>query len=159
MGSSERSYVIRSVPGEGSGVKRLEWDEIHVGMKASFSRRLTDDDMLQFATLSGDVNPLHVDDAYAHAAGYSGRVVYGMLTSTLYSRLVGMHLPGELSLLHGMHIELVSPAFVGDSLVVEGEVVHLSEAFRRIELRARITRDDGQLISKAKISVGLHDAR
>ena len=100
---------------------------------------------------------MHFDAAYAQRAGFRDRVAYGMLTSTLYSRLVGMYLPGELCLLHGIQIDMISPAFVGDSLVVEGEVVHLSEAFRRIELRASVSRDDGQVISKAKIRVGLRD--
>ena len=157
MGSSERVDATRGSP-EDARVKRLAWDEIHVGMKCSFTRRITSDDMRQFATLSGDVNPLHLDEAYARAAGYPGQVVFGMLTSTLYSRLVGMDLPGELCLLHGMHIDFVSPAFIDDTLVVEGEVVHMNEAYKRIELRGRITRENGEVISKAKISVGLRDA-
>jgi 3-hydroxybutyryl-CoA dehydratase len=129
-----------------------------VGLHSGFSRQLTADDVDRFASLSGDENPLHVDADYARKAGFPGRVVYGMLTSSLYSRLVGMYLPGELCLLQGIQIDMVAPAFVGDTVTVEGEVVHLSEAFRRIELRARVTRDDGQVISKAKIRVGLRDA-
>ena len=136
---------------------RLAWDEITIGMCYKFERQLTDEDLQRFAALSGDENPLHFDAAYAQRAGFRDRVAYGMLTSTLYSRLVGMYLPGELCLLHGIQIDMISPAFVGDSLVVEGEVVHLSEAFRRIELRASVSRDDGQVISKAKIRVGLRD--
>ena len=84
MGSSERIGAGDATPA--GRVTRLEWDEIHLGMKSSFSHRLTDEDMRQFAALSGDVNPLHIDDAYARAAGYPGRVVYGMLTKAERAR-------------------------------------------------------------------------
>ena len=137
-------------------MKEYRWEEMRVGLGAAFEVTLTDQMMSAFADLSGDRNPLHVDPGYASSAGFPGPVAFGLLTSSFYSRLVGVHLPGRFALLHGIDVDFVAPAFVGDVLRVSGEVSYLTEAYRRVELRARIARADGKAISKAKIRVGVH---
>jgi 3-hydroxybutyryl-CoA dehydratase len=132
------------------------WDDLRIGLRHDFEVTLTDEMMRAFAALSGDVNPLHVDAAYAAGAGFRGPVAFGMLTSAFYSRLVGVHLPGRHALLQGIDVDLVSPAFAGDTLKVAGEITFLVEAYRRIEIRGRITNQDGKQVSRAKIRVGLH---
>lgn len=132
------------------------WDELEVGLHHEFQVTLTADAMRAFAALSGDTNPLHADAAYAEGAGFRGPVVFGLCTSAFYSRLVGVYLPGRHALLHGIDLEFVSPAYVGDALLVAGEISYLSDAYRRIELRGRITNQEGKIVSKAKIRVGLH---
>ena len=89
------------------------------------------------------------------AAGFPGRVVYGLLTSSFYSTLVGVHLPGKRALLDGIDIEFKSPAFIGDRLTVTGEIAFLNDTYHRLELKARIQNADGKLISKAKIRAGV----
>ena len=133
-----------------------QWGDLSLGMKHGFSAVFTDEMVEQFATLSGDANPLHVDREYAVAAGFPGPVVFGMMTSSLYSRLVGMYLPGKYALLQGIDIDFNSPCHVGDRLNVEGEVIFLSDAFHRLEVKASIRRDDRKLVSKAIIRVGFH---
>jgi 3-hydroxybutyryl-CoA dehydratase len=132
------------------------WDDLKVGLRHEFQVTLTAEMMQAFAAMSGDANPLHVDAAYATGAGFRGPVVFGLLTSSFYSQLVGVHLPGKYALLHGIDVDFVSPAFVGDTLRVAGEVTFLTDAYQRIELRARITNQDDKVVSKAKIRVGLH---
>ena len=132
------------------------WSELHIGLAYSFSVQLTAEMMQEFLHLSGDNNPLHVDAAFARESGFPDVVVYGMLTSALYSRMVGVYLPGRFCLLHGIQVDFSNPAFVGDTLTVKAEIVHLSEAFRRIEIKASIENDE-KVISKAKIRVGLNE--
>jgi acyl dehydratase len=132
------------------------WADLTVGLAHQFEVTLTAEMMAAFAGLSGDVNPLHVDAAYAKEAGFRGPVAFGLLTSSFYSRLVGVHLPGKYALLHGIDVDFVSPAFAGDRLEVSGEIKDLVDAYHRIEMRARIKNQDGKVISKAKIRVGLH---
>jgi 3-hydroxybutyryl-CoA dehydratase len=133
-----------------------QWSDLSLGMKHAFSAVFTDEMVAQFAALSGDNNPLHVDREYAIAAGFPGPVVFGMMTSSLYSRLVGVYLPGKYALLQGIDIHFNSPCHVGERMNVEGEVVFMSDAFHRLEVKASIRRDDRKLISKAIIRVGFH---
>ena len=114
--------------------------------------------MASFAALSGDVNPLHMDDHFAKTAGYPGRVVFGMMMASFYSRLVGMYLPGKRALLHGVAVEFCSPAYIGETLTVSGVVSFRNDAYRRLEVKARIVNQNGALISKAKIQVGVHES-
>jgi 3-hydroxybutyryl-CoA dehydratase len=134
------------------------WEDLRVGLREAFDVALTAEMFDAFRALSGDENPLHADAEYAVRAGFPGRVAFGLLTSAFYSRLVGVHLPGKHALFHGLSVEFVTPAFAGDVLRVSGEVTHLSDAVRRIELRALILNQADKTVSRAKLSVGLHAA-
>jgi len=137
-------------------MKEYRWEDLHLGLKHGFSASFTLEMVDHFAALSGDSNPLHVDRDYALAAGFPSPVVFGMMTSTLYSQLVGVYLPGRYALLQGIDIDFNSPSHAGENLNVEGEITFMSEAFHRFEIKATIRRDDRKLVSKAKIRVGFH---
>ena len=131
------------------------WDDLTLGMSAQFDVEVTSELMTAFANLSGDVNPLHMDDQFAQNAGFPGRVVFGMLTASFYSRLVGVYLPGKRALLDGIDLEFKSPAFIGDRLSVSGEIAFLNDTYHRCEIKAHIRNAAGKLISKATIRAGL----
>jgi acyl dehydratase len=133
------------------------WVDISIGLKAEFTASFSSVMIQQYAEISGDHNPLHIDPNYARAQGYDDCVVFGMMTSSLYSQLVGMYLPGKFALLQGMNVDFHGPCYAGDKLLITGEVSHLDESFHRFEIRARVSRiADNRLISKAKIRVGFH---
>ena len=132
------------------------WEELKVGMRHDFEANFTQEMAQKFAEISGDVNPLHLDRDYAIAAGFSAPVLFGMLTSSLYSRLVGMYLPGKFALLEGIDLDFNSPCFAGEQLLVQGEIMFMSESFRRMEIKATIRKEDRKLVSKALIRVGMH---
>jgi|SRR6185369_1502240 len=134
------------------------WSDLALGDKASFDVQVSAEMLDCFARVSGDHNPLHMDDTFAVALGFAGRVAFGMLTASFYSRLVGMHLPGKHALLHGVDLEFKSPAYIGDVLTVAGEVVFLNDAYRRLEIIAHIVNQHGKMISKANIRVGVHES-
>ncbi len=138
-------------------MNELRWADLHEGLEREFEATITLEMMDAFRVLSGDSNPLHVDPAFALSAGHPGVVVFGLLTSALYSQLVGVHLPGRFALLHGLDLDFVKPVYVGERLVVRGEIIHLTEAYQRVEMRARIENASGQLVSRAKIRAGLHE--
>jgi 3-hydroxybutyryl-CoA dehydratase len=133
------------------------WEDLSLGMRARFEVPLTAEMMTAFAAVSGDLNPLHLDEVYARQKGFTGRVAFGMLTSSLYSRLVGMYLPGKRALLQGIDLEFKGPAYIDDVLSVSGEVTYLNEAYRRVEVKGQIVNQAGQVISTAKIRVGVHE--
>ena len=135
----------------------FQWVDLHEGQDCRFEATVTESMMDAFRALSGDSNPLHEDPAFALSAGFPGVVVFGLLSSALYSRLVGVYMPGRFALLHGLDLDFVKPVFPGEKLIVSGEIVHLSQAYRRIEIRARIVNGEGKVVSRAKIRAGLHE--
>ena len=132
------------------------WEDIRVGLTHSFEAEFTEQMAKDFAALSGDINPLHVNAEYARSQGFPGPVLFGLMSSSLYSKLAGVYLPGKYSLLQGIDIDFNSPVFVGDRLTVTGKVSHLTEAYRRFEVKANIRKADGKLVSKATLRVGFH---
>lgn len=137
-------------------MNEYRWADLQIGLRHNFTATFSAADANTFAKLSGDVNLLHTDAAYAEAAGFPGPVLFGMMTSSLYSQLVGVYLPGKYALLQGMDIDFTAPCFAGEVLSVEGEIVFLSEAYHRFEIKAAIRKQDRKLVSKATIRVGFH---
>jgi 3-hydroxybutyryl-CoA dehydratase len=128
--------------------------DVSVGMAQEFSVTITRAMTTGFVEISGDINPLHVDERYADGKGFRDRVVHGMLTSAFYSTLVGVYLPGKHCLLQGIKVTFHHPVFAGDHLTVRGEVTHVSEALRVMTVRGSITNQGGDTVSKAQIQVG-----
>ena len=133
------------------------WSDLRVGMTAQFDAVVTDAMMSTFRELCGDVNPLHSKPEFAARAGHRAPLVYGLLSSSFYSTLVGVHLPGEFAVLQGIDIDFHRPVYPGDALRVSGEITFLSEAVRRVELRGVITDAEQNRVSRARIRVGLHE--
>jgi 3-hydroxybutyryl-CoA dehydratase len=134
------------------------FSDIQVGLTQSFERVIDESMLTKFMEISGDINPMHIDREYALSKGYKDRVVYGMLTSTFYSTLVGVYIPGKYALLHGIEIQFSKPVFIGDTLTVEGKVSFINEAYQQIEIKAVIKNQDGLKISKATIKAGVINA-
>lgn len=128
--------------------------DMKMGLAASFQVQITSEMMDAFLIVSGDNNPLHIDAEYAATKGFPGRVVYGMLTSSLFSRLAGVYLPGKYCLLQGVDSVFQKPAYIGDVLVVSGVVSYINEPYKMIEIKAEIRNQNGQRISRAKIKAG-----
>ena len=98
---------------------------------------------------------MHNDEQFAQAKGYASRVVYGMLTASLYSCLTGVYLPGRNCLLHSVHSDFLCPVFVGDVLTVSGRVAEKRDTFRQLVIRAVIRNQYGVKVSRAKIEAGV----
>lgn len=117
----------------------MTFEELKVGMEARYERRIDDAEIDEFARLSGDYNPLHMSAEFARQAGFRNRVVHGALLAALVSRLVGMELPGEQSLLLSLKLDFTAPTFPNDTLVVVGQIGSLHPEERAIVLRLRVT--------------------
>ena len=131
------------------------FQDIKVGLRHSFEIELTENHMSKFLDITGDINPMHIDPEYAKSKDMKDRVVYGMLTSSFYSTLVGVYLPGKYALLHSIDVSFVKPVFIGDSLIIEGVVSEVNDRFQQIEVKAAIRNQNSEKISRAKIKVGV----
>ena len=121
--------------------KDKNFEDIKIGESAFFEKVILESDLDKFAELSGDYNPLHIDNNYAAQTELNSRVVHGMFLGALISRLVGMELPGKRALLMKECLEFKKPVRIGDELLIEGKVVHKSKATQLIELYIEISRD------------------
>ena len=130
------------------------YDEIKKGYSFQFNEKITEEMMTLFLELSGDTNPRHCDKNYALEKKMKDRVVYGMLSSSFYSKLVGVYIPGKYCLLQGIKIQFNNPLFIGDEITVNGKVVDKDDTFKILKIKANIKTFD-KIISKAEIIVGV----
>ncbi len=142
-------------------MNNFTWEELFVGKTAEFTANgggqgiITADMLEKFKDISGDNNPLHTGENFAKEKGFKDRVVYGMLTASLYSYLAGEYLPGKNCLLQSVHADFLNPVFIGDTLTVSGKITEKHDSVRQIIIKAVIRNQDGKKISKAKIEAGV----
>lgn len=136
-------------------INEYTFAQIEVGMEASFKVRITQAMMDSFRGVTGDENPMHTEKSYAEENGFPGVVAYGLLVSSFYSTLAGVHLPGKYCLLQEVSTQFALPVFVGDELYVSGKVVEKNDSVRQIVLKAQILNQDGKKVNRAKIKAGV----
>ena len=130
-------------------------EQIKVGDEVSFLYELTQKKMEMFMEITGDKNPLHTDLEYAKTKGYSEKVVYGMLTSSILSTLAGMYMPGEYSLIHSVEINFVKPVFLSKSpLEVKAKVVEVDNRFNTIKLKYSIVDNALEKVLRGTMKIG-----
>lgn len=110
-------------------MKEYRFDDCDIGTNESFTVEVTESMMALFQVVSGDENPMHLDGEYAKGHGYENRLVYGMLTSSFYSRLVGMYLLGKYCVLKSIEIFFVRPVYINDVLFITGRVKEKDKRF------------------------------
>ena len=136
-------------------MNEYKFSDMEIGLEESFEVKIDASKMDKFLDISNDTNPLHVDTNYARKKGFHGRVVYGLLTSSFYSTLVGVYLPGKNCILQEVNIQFSKPVYIGDILKIQGKVNYLNEACRQIEIKATITNQNNEKVSKAIIKTGV----
>ena len=129
------------------------FEDLYIGMAAEFSRIIDTKMINHFAELSGDKNLMHIDTEYAQRFGFKDQVAHGLLCASLFSELVGMHLPGGNSLCTEISCIFSKPVFPNDNLIVSGFVDFLSPAFQTAKIQAKIMNEVGEVCVKAQISV------
>jgi len=138
-------------------MNEYKFSDIEIGLRESFEVKIDASKMDKFLDISNDTNPLHVDSNYAKKKGFPNRVVYGLLTSSFYSTLVGVYLPGKYCILQGIDIQFSKPVYIGDALKISGKVSYINEAYKQIEIKAFITNQNNEKVSKATIKTGVID--
>lgn len=138
-------------------MNEYKFSDITVGSTESFDIKINASMMDKFLDISKDTNPLHIDKDYAKDKGFSDKVVYGLLTSSFYSTLVGVYLPGKYCILQGIDIQFSKPVYIDDILKITGKVSYINEAYKQIEIKAAIVNQKNKKVSKATIKVGMMD--
>ena len=113
-------------------------DDIEVGSVHEFMRIISEKEVDEFAALTGDFNPLHVDNSYAGSTRFGKRVSHGMLSASLFSTLIGMICPGKRSLYLSQTLNFREPVFPGSSLIIRGTVTSKAEGLQIITMKTQI---------------------
>lgn len=116
----------------GEACRDLSYEDITVGETASFSVVVDAPLVDGFGELVGDKNPLHMDEAYASGTKFGGRVAHGMIIGGLFSRLIGMQLPGKRALYLSQTLNFRRPVILGTELTIRGEVTQKSDVSHTI---------------------------
>ena len=129
------------------------FDEIKLGQSKNFQIIVDDELVESFAKVSGDFNPLHMDEEYAKNTKFCKRICHGMLLASFFSRLVGMYLPGVNALYFSQNLNFVNPCHIGDNVTVVGEVIDKSEATRIIKLKTIVKNEQEKLLVEGTAQV------
>jgi 3-hydroxybutyryl-CoA dehydratase len=124
-----------------------------VGEEARFSRIFTQEDVEVFSRLSGDTNPVHLDELYARQTRFGGRIIHGMLVSSLISSALGTLLPGPGSIYLSQQLSFRAPARVGEQLTAKVRVSEWDGSKGRIVLATEVLNEAGVqiIIGEAKL--------
>lgn len=104
-------------------IQTITYDAIEVGQKASTERHVEKDDILLFATVSGDNNPVHLNEAFAATTSFKEPIAHGMLSASFISATMACSLPGPGSVYLTQSLEFLRPVYIGDTLRIEIEVL------------------------------------
>ncbi len=111
------------------------FEDLALGMREALVKRVENEDVIGFAELSGDRNPIHLSEHFARKTRFGGRIVHGLYTASLISALIGMRLPGPGAVYISQTLNFLGPVKIGDIVDVAVEVVELVEKGRRVRLR------------------------
>ncbi|HNW33737.1 MAG TPA: MaoC family dehydratase [Candidatus Ozemobacteraceae bacterium] len=133
--------------------RELAYADIKVGDRAELSKQVTDADIMAFATVTGDFNPVHVNEEYAKKTQFGGRIAHGMLTAGLVSAVLGMKLPGANAIYMKQELAFLGPVRIGDTVTAAVEVIEKVDEKHRVILRTSVTNQDGKLILDGKATL------
>ena len=101
-------------------------------MSVSYSQIITDFDIRKFAEVSGDRNPIHLDEVYAENSRYKKRIAHGLMTASYFSALFGTRIPGKGCVYVSQSLQFKRPVYIGDTVVASVEVINIDLERRRV---------------------------
>ena len=111
------------------------FDELKIGMFAIHSRTITDTDLRNFSGVSGDTNPMHLNEEYAQTTAFKGCIVHGFLTASLLSTVIGTKLPGPGCIYVSQSLRFKAPVHVGETVYAKATITQLQPDKKRVTLK------------------------
>ena len=115
------------------------FEDLAVGQTAVFSKTVTEADIVLFAAVSGDTNPVHVNEEYARETMFKGRIAHGMLSASLISTVFGTKLPGPGCIYIAQNLKFKAPVKIGDTVVAKVEVTELFPEKKRANFKTTVS--------------------
>ena len=109
----------------------LYFEDLRLGQSAIYARTVTEADIVLFAGISGDTNPVHINEEFASGTMFSGRIAHGMLTASLISTVIGTRLPGPGAIYVSQTLRFKAPVRIGDTVTARATITDLLPEKRR----------------------------
>lgn len=127
-------------------MKELAFADMNVGDSASLSKTVTESDILTFAGLTMDFNPVHVNAEYAKESIFKERIAHGMLSAGFISAVLGTTLPGPNSIYLGQELKFTAPVKIGDTVTATATIMEKKEDKRILKLKTVVTNQRGEVV-------------
>ena len=127
--------------------------KLSVGDTAEITRTIAESDIEAFAGVTGDRNPVHLDDEFAKKTRFGRRIAHGMLTASLISSVLANHLPGEGSVYLGQTLQFVAPVFPGDEVTARVTVTEVRENRPIVKLETVCVNQRGETVIRGEATV------
>ena len=120
--------------------------EIKVGDAAEFTKTVSESDVYLFAGVTGDLNPAHVNEAYAKNTFFKGRIAHGMLSAGFISAILGTKLPGPGTIYLRQELNFLAPVLFGDTITARAEAVEVITEKNRVRFKTTCRNQDGKIV-------------
>lgn len=132
-----------------------KYEEIQMGDTGSVSKTITETDVILYAGITGDNNPVHVNDVEAKNSRFGQRIAHGMLTAGFISAVLGTCLPGKGTIYMGQTLKFLRPVLIGDTVTALAEVIEKNDEKRQIKFKTTVTNQEGKLVVDGEAQVML----
>ncbi|OSQ46494.1 dehydratase [Thalassospira sp. MCCC 1A01428] len=129
------------------GLEGYYLEDLEVGMEGSYAKTVTETDIILYAGVSGDSNPVHLNDEFAKTTMFEGRIAHGMLSAGFISTVLGTRLPGPGTIYLSQNLQFRAPVRIGDTVTATVKVREIIAAKKRIVLETTCTVGDRVVIS------------
>ena len=137
----------------------LYLEDLKVGMSAMFGKTITEADIMAFAGVSGDTNPIHLHDGFARTTRFGQRIAHGMLSGSFISTVIGTKLPGPGAIYVSQTMNFMAPVLIGETITATATISAIDEKRRRVTLKTQCLNGDKVVIDgEATILVPRRDA-
>ena len=136
-----------------TNLSNFTYDEITIGQQASYSKRISERDIQLFAAVSGDVNPVHLDPAFAATTQFEEPIAHGMLTGAVVSAAIALELPGPGTIYLGQTLRFRRPVKIGDEITVHLEVTEKRDDKQFVTLDCKVINQDGKSVATGTAEV------
>lgn len=130
--------------------------KFNIGDQASIKATVTDKMIREFAQMSGDLNPIHLDEEFAAKSRFGRRIAHGMITGCLISRALATELPGPGALYLSQSLKFTSPVFVDDEIEISLKVTAIKEEKNILTIETLAHKSGGELVAKGEALVMSH---
>ena len=125
--------------------------DLSIGLTDRLEVAVTQADVDRFAEISGDRAAVHMNDEYARAKGFSGRIAHGMLLGAYVSALIGNQLPGKHGVLQSCELDFRAPVIPPERIEIIGEVTGVSLGTGQVALKVTIKNSAGKILATGKV--------
>ncbi|MDP6670304.1 MAG: MaoC family dehydratase [archaeon] len=128
----------------------VSFKELKVGDKGEVKKTITEQDVLKFAEISLDTNPIHLDEDFASKTMFKGKIIHGMLTASLISAAVGTKMPGPGSIWMSQTLKWLKPVHIGDTITAVSELIEKIEEKKHVIVKTTCLNQNNEIVAEGQ---------